>query len=141
MEPNRTTHPAPDFHVGSWECWKEQSERAEVYAICGRVIEGIADIRFSRSRGSLGVIAKPVCQRGAFWNVESVGESRPRANTDRPAELGTLIKENFEAAIADCTSKPAALELGEAELAALLDATDWVELTGAGRPTDTQKKN
>jgi hypothetical protein len=52
----------------------------------------------------------------------------------------SLIEDNFEDASKSCTSRQASLNIDKADLDALLDATDWVELPANAVATDGQKK-
>jgi hypothetical protein len=116
------------FPAGSWECGRYKDQRSgETYAACREIIPNVAEIILDRQSDGLDVVAKPSCSARAFSNVYSVHFGPLRGHPNRSAEVKALIGGNFKDALKECTSRPPKLEIDEGDVAALLDATDWVE--------------
>jgi hypothetical protein len=115
--------------------------KGDAYAACSKSIPNVVLILFTRQRDGIDVVAKPVCEARAFWNVYSVGFGHWRARENRSSEMKSLIEENFKSASKECTSAPPRLQIDKADLDALLDDTDWVEPPAKRAPTSDQKKH
>jgi hypothetical protein len=123
----RVDDPSRLFPAGSWQCSRERDPNGNGYAACAKTVADVAYIIFTRKRDGWDVVAKPSCDMHAFWNVYSLGIGPSRGRPNRSSEVKSVIEENYQAAIKGCTSAPLTLKIDQADLDALLDATDWVE--------------